>query len=100
MTIERKPAKQKKCRVATCRASFVPSRMGQAVCSSPCHRTDGEYRRPAHCWPAQYWRTALLRDKAGARDLTTRRSTDSRRRGLGGGGARPNALVACDSGGC
>ena len=36
MTIERKPAKPKKCRVATCRASFVPSRMGQAVCSPAC----------------------------------------------------------------
>jgi len=36
MTIERKPAKPKKCRVATCRASFVPSRMGQAVCSPKC----------------------------------------------------------------
>ncbi|MFJ7792307.1 recombination protein NinG [Pseudomonas sp. NPDC096950] len=36
MTIERKPAKPKKCRAATCRASFVPSRMGQAVCSPKC----------------------------------------------------------------
>lgn len=36
MTIERKPAKPKKCRVATCRASFVPQRMGQAVCSPKC----------------------------------------------------------------
>lgn len=36
MTIERKPAKPKKCRVPTCRASFVPSRMGQAVCSPAC----------------------------------------------------------------
>ena len=36
MAIERKPAKPKKCRVATCRASFVPSRMGQAVCSPKC----------------------------------------------------------------
>ncbi|EIM14120.1 recombination protein NinG [Pseudomonas chlororaphis] len=36
MTIERKPAKPKKCRVATCRASFVPLRLGQAVCSPAC----------------------------------------------------------------
>lgn len=40
MTIERKPAKPKKCRVATCRASFVPSRMGQAVCSQACAMID------------------------------------------------------------
>ncbi|MCK9802109.1 recombination protein NinG [Pseudomonas sp. MAFF 302030] len=40
MTIERKPAKPKKCRVATCRASFVPSRMGQAVCSPACAMID------------------------------------------------------------
>lgn len=36
MTIERKSAKTKKCRVATCRASFVPQRIGQAVCSPKC----------------------------------------------------------------
>lgn len=36
MTIERKQPKPKKCRVATCRASFVPSRLGQAVCSPAC----------------------------------------------------------------
>lgn len=36
MTIERKQPRPKKCRVATCRASFVPSRMGQAVCSPAC----------------------------------------------------------------
>lgn len=36
MTIERKPAKPKKCRVATCRDSFVPQRLGQAVCSPKC----------------------------------------------------------------
>lgn len=40
MTIERKPAKPKKCRIATCRASFVPSRMGQAVCSPACAMID------------------------------------------------------------
>lgn len=41
MTIERKPAKPKKCRVAACGASFVPSRMGQAVCSPACAIIDG-----------------------------------------------------------
>ena len=40
MAIERKPAKPKKCRVAACGASFVPSRMGQAVCSIPCAISD------------------------------------------------------------
>ena len=46
MTIERKPAKPKKCRVATCRASFVPSRMGQAVCSHACALIDGPRNAP------------------------------------------------------
>ncbi|MQU27263.1 ninG protein [Pseudomonas helleri] len=36
MAIERKQPKPKKCRVATCRASFVPQRLGQAVCSPKC----------------------------------------------------------------
>lgn len=40
MTIERKQPKPKKCRVDTCRASFVPSRMGQAVCSPACAAID------------------------------------------------------------
>lgn len=40
MAIERKQPKPKKCRVATCRASFVPSRMGQAVCSPACAMID------------------------------------------------------------
>ncbi len=40
MTIERKQPKPKKCRVATCRASFVPSRVGQAVCSPACALID------------------------------------------------------------
>ena len=40
MTIERKPAKPKKCHVATCRALFVPARMGQAVCSPACAMID------------------------------------------------------------
>ncbi|MBW9244112.1 recombination protein NinG [Pseudomonas paracarnis] len=46
MTIERKPAKPKKCRVATCRASFVPARMGQAVCSPACALVDGPRHAP------------------------------------------------------
>ena len=46
MTIERKPAKPKKCRVATCRASFVPSRLGQAVCSPACALIDGPRHAP------------------------------------------------------
>ncbi|WP_338487085.1 recombination protein NinG [Pseudomonas trivialis] len=46
MTIERKPAKPKKCRVTTCRASFVPSRMGQAVCSPACAIIDAPRHEP------------------------------------------------------
>jgi len=46
MTIERKPAKPKKCRIATCRASFVPSRMGQAVCSPACAMIDAPRHEP------------------------------------------------------
>ncbi|NWC72543.1 recombination protein NinG [Pseudomonas sp. P7759] len=46
MTIERKPAKPKKCRVSTCRASFVPSRMGQAVCSPACAMIDAPRNEP------------------------------------------------------
>lgn len=46
MAIERKPAKPKKCRVATCRASFVPSRMGQAVCSPSCAMIDAPRHEP------------------------------------------------------
>lgn len=46
MTIERKPARPKKCRVATCRASFVPSRMGQAVCSPACAMIDAPRHEP------------------------------------------------------
>jgi hypothetical protein len=33
---EKKAPRSKKCRVETCRASFVPSRLGQAVCSPAC----------------------------------------------------------------
>ena len=46
MTLERKPAKPKKCRVATCRASVVPSRRGQAVCSPACALMDGPRHAP------------------------------------------------------
>lgn len=46
MTIERKPVKPKKCRVVTCRASFVPSRMGQAVCSPACAMIDAPRHEP------------------------------------------------------
>jgi len=46
MTIERKPAKPKKCRVAACRASFIPSRMAQAVCSPACALIDGQRHAP------------------------------------------------------
>ncbi|NNA76577.1 recombination protein NinG [Pseudomonas lactis] len=46
MTIERKPAKPKKCRVATCGASFVPLRMGQAVCSPACAMIDAPRHEP------------------------------------------------------
>ncbi|WP_439864517.1 recombination protein NinG [Pseudomonas antarctica] len=57
MTIERKPAKPKKCRVATCRASFVPSRMGQAVCSPACAMIDAPRNAPkAHKALAQVGR--------------------------------------------
>lgn len=40
MSIERKQPKPKKCRVVTCRALFVPSRMGQAVCGPACAMID------------------------------------------------------------
>lgn len=46
MTIERKQPKPKKCRVATCRTSFVPSRMGQAVCSPACAMIDAPRHEP------------------------------------------------------
>ncbi|WLG49135.1 recombination protein NinG [Pseudomonas sp. FP1742] len=36
MTLPAKQPRPKKCRVETCRASFVPSRLGQAVCSPAC----------------------------------------------------------------
>lgn len=40
MTIDRKEPRPKKCRVASCRASFVPRRLGQAVCSPACALID------------------------------------------------------------
>ncbi|MDT3230906.1 recombination protein NinG [Pseudomonas sp. rhizo25] len=46
MTIERKLAKPKKCRVAACGALFVPSRMGQAVCSPACAMIDAPRHEP------------------------------------------------------
>ncbi|AZE53659.1 NinG recombination protein [Pseudomonas synxantha] len=46
MTIERKQPKPKKCVVATCGASFVPSRMGQAVCSPACAMIDAPRHEP------------------------------------------------------
>lgn len=46
MTIERKPPKPKKCRVALCGASFVPARIGQAVCSPACALIDGPRHAP------------------------------------------------------
>ncbi|MGK9419282.1 recombination protein NinG [Pseudomonas cedrina] len=46
MTIERKPAKPKKCRVVTCGTMFVPSRMGQAVCSPACAMIDAPRHAP------------------------------------------------------
>lgn len=36
MTIERKQPKPKTCKNPACRASFVPQRLGQAVCSPKC----------------------------------------------------------------
>jgi len=46
MTIERKQPKPKKCRVSTCRASFVPARIGQAVCSPACAMIDAPRHEP------------------------------------------------------
>ncbi|KRP44080.1 recombination protein NinG [Pseudomonas poae] len=46
MTIERKQPRPKKCRVTACGASFVPSRMGQAVCSPACAIIDAPRHEP------------------------------------------------------
>jgi len=40
MSVERKQPRPKKCRVPACRASFVPARIGQAVCSPACAIVD------------------------------------------------------------
>ncbi|MBP5948230.1 MULTISPECIES: recombination protein NinG [unclassified Pseudomonas] len=40
MTIARKQPKAKKCCVVSCGKSFIPSRMGQAVCSPACAAID------------------------------------------------------------
>lgn len=37
---DRKPPRAKKCRVESCKVSFVPQRMGQAVCSPACAMID------------------------------------------------------------
>lgn len=41
-----KVRKAKKCRVASCGASFVPARLGQAVCSPACAIIDGPRHAP------------------------------------------------------
>jgi hypothetical protein len=40
MTIARKQPKSKKCCVVSCGKSFIPSRLGQAVCSPACAAID------------------------------------------------------------
>lgn len=45
MTIERKQPKSKKCRVEECGASFIPARLGQAVCSPGCAILDAPKNR-------------------------------------------------------
>jgi hypothetical protein len=45
MRIAPKPPKPKKCRVAECGASFVPARLGQAVCSPACAIIDAPKNR-------------------------------------------------------
>ncbi|BBP51228.1 bacteriophage lambda NinG [Pseudomonas sp. St386] len=42
MVIAAKQPRAKKCRVAECRASFVPQRLGQAVCSPTCAAIDAK----------------------------------------------------------
>lgn len=46
MSISAKQPRPKKCRVAECRASFVPQRLGQAVCSPACAIIDGPRHAP------------------------------------------------------
>ena len=45
MTIERKQPKPKKCRVSACGAPFVPSRLGQSVCSPACAIIDAPHHQ-------------------------------------------------------
>ena len=45
MTFPAKQPRPKKCRVAECGASFVPSRLGQAVCSPACAIIDAPKNR-------------------------------------------------------
>ncbi len=45
MSLPAKQPRPKKCRVAECRASFVPARIGQAVCSPACAILDAPKNR-------------------------------------------------------
>ena len=45
MSLASKQPRAKKCRVAECRASFVPQRLGQAVCSPACAVADAATNR-------------------------------------------------------
>jgi hypothetical protein len=45
MTLPAKQPRPKKCRVEICRASFVPQRLGQAVCSPACAILDAPANR-------------------------------------------------------
>ncbi|WP_278405832.1 recombination protein NinG [Pseudomonas rhodesiae] len=67
MTIERKPAKPKKCRVAECGASFVPSRLGQAVCSIPCAISDATKNK------ASIAKALKALDEVGRREIKVRK---------------------------
>uniref|UniRef100_UPI0019D0AED3 recombination protein NinG n=1 Tax=Pseudomonas viridiflava TaxID=33069 RepID=UPI0019D0AED3 len=40
MSLQTKPPRAKKCRVPECWASFVPQKLGQAVCSPDCAIVD------------------------------------------------------------
>ena len=45
MSLQSKPPRAKKCRVEICGASFVPARLGQAVCSPACAILDAPKNR-------------------------------------------------------
>ncbi|KQB53760.1 ninG protein [Pseudomonas endophytica] len=65
MTIERKQPKPKKCRVETCRVSFVPARLGQSVCSPACAIIDApRYQEKARKSLAQIERKEIKVRKA------------------------------------